>query len=80
MAEIVIAVEDATPAVVIEKYAEEDPVGTVTLGGVDATVASELESEMAMPPADVESDTQPVSVTPPFTTVGATVTEVRADD
>lgn len=80
VAEIVTAVEDTTPAVVMEKYAKEAPAGTVTLGGIDATAALELDSEMVMPPAAVESDTQPVSVTPPFTAVGATVTEVRADD
>lgn len=79
VAEIVTAVEDATPVVVIEKYAREAPAGTVTLGGVDATVGFELESETVMPPAPVESDTQPVSVTPPFTTIGDTVTEVRVD-
>jgi hypothetical protein len=76
----VTAVDDATPVVAIGNPAEEDPAGTVTLSGVEATAALELESETVIPPAPVESQTRPVTGRPPLTGVGATVTAVRVDD
>jgi hypothetical protein len=73
----VTAADDATPVVAIGKSTKEAPAGTVTLGGVDATAAAELESETTRPPAAVESQTRPVAGRPPLTTVGATVTDTR---
>jgi hypothetical protein len=80
VAEIVTAVDVATPVVTIGKTAEEDPTGIEMLGGVEATAELELESATVIPPAPVESPTTPVTGRPPFTGVGETVTEVRADD
>jgi hypothetical protein len=76
----VTAADVPAPVVAIGKSAKDDPAGTVTLDGVDAMAVLELESETTTPPALVESQTRPVTGRPPFTSVGATVTEVRIDD
>jgi hypothetical protein len=81
MAEIVTLADDVTPVVVTVKSANVAFAGTVTLGGVAATDALELESETTRPPAGavVESETRPVTGRPPLMTVGDTDTEARAD-
>jgi len=51
MAVIVTAVEEATPVVVIVAPAEAEPAGIVTLAGMEATAAFELDNVTAAPPA-----------------------------
>jgi hypothetical protein len=77
---IVGLVEDATPSVVIVKFAVVALAGTVTLAGTVAAVVIELERVTTAPEGGAfpVSVTVPVEVVPPTTLVGFTLTLVIA--